>query len=306
MLERTEWLAQRRRLITGTDIAAICGVDPYRTKMDVFIDKHYPKERDTNEHMYWGITLEAPIADTYAKRNNVQLREGSIVIRDWRGGTPDRIIVDQPKGLEVKTAGLRMSHLWGDAGTDDIPTNYLLQCAWYMSLCDFPSWDVAVLIGGQEYRQYTLKRNLDLEGTILTLAEDFYRSHVLRFDPPQIDNSESSNRWLKQRYPSDVIPKLVPSTRDLDEMAHNLNAIKQQISDLTKEADLIENSIKLSIGDHEGVVGSDWRATWKKAKSTKTVDWEKIAIALSPSQMLIDSHTREREGSRRFIFKVNS
>jgi putative phage-type endonuclease len=276
--------------------------------MDIFLDKHGLKEETKmNEPMAWGIALEAPIADRYATQNNVKLRQGAIVMRDgWRGGTPDRIIVDQPKGLEIKTSSIRNLHLWGDVGTDDVPTNYLMQCAWYMSLCDFQEWDLAVLIGGQEYRQYTIRRNKALEDNMISLADDFYRAHVLRDDPPQIDNSEGSNRWLKSRHPSDSIPKLAASNRELDALALQLASSITLKTEIESEIELMQNKIKLSIGDNQGVVGEDWKATWKLAKARETTDWQALALELGATSDMILHHKKVGESSRRFTFKHNS
>jgi predicted phage-related endonuclease len=196
--------------------------------------------------------------------------------------------------------------MWGDEGTDDVPTNYLMQCAWYMSLCDFPEWDLAVLIGGQEYRQYTIRRNKALEENMIDLADDFYRAHVLRDDPPQIDASEGSNRWLKHRYPSDAIPKLAASNRDLDEIAFRLAEATGNKKKLEDDIAEYQNKIKAAIADSQGVVGEDWKATWKLAKASEKIDWQAIALELGANSDMIERHKKLGEASRRFIFKHNT
>ena len=38
-MDRTEWLAERRKGVTSTDIAAIAGQSPWATALDVYLDK---------------------------------------------------------------------------------------------------------------------------------------------------------------------------------------------------------------------------------------------------------------------------
>ena len=38
-ISREEWLKLRKNGIGGSDVGAVCGLNPYRSAMDVFIDK---------------------------------------------------------------------------------------------------------------------------------------------------------------------------------------------------------------------------------------------------------------------------
>ena len=54
MNAREQWLADRRKGIGGSDIGAILGLSPYRTLMDVFLDKRGETQPKGNEQaMYW-------------------------------------------------------------------------------------------------------------------------------------------------------------------------------------------------------------------------------------------------------------
>ena len=62
-MARAEWLGERRKGIGGSDAPVIAGVNPYRSLMDLWLDKtgEYSEDID-NEAMYWGRTLEDVVA----------------------------------------------------------------------------------------------------------------------------------------------------------------------------------------------------------------------------------------------------
>lgn len=61
-----EQLAKRRTGITSTDIAAICGLNPYKSPMAVYLDKiGKPLEVEQTEGMFWGLALEPLLLQRY-------------------------------------------------------------------------------------------------------------------------------------------------------------------------------------------------------------------------------------------------
>ena len=125
----------RRLGLGGTDVAAVVGLNPYRTAWDVWAEKVglvEPPELDHVPAVRWGKVLEPTIAETWAGNDRrVDLVEpGSVLVhpeRPWLRGTPDRLAVDQALVLEIKTAGLRQAPFWGESGTDEIPEPYLAE-----------------------------------------------------------------------------------------------------------------------------------------------------------------------------------
>ena len=65
--------AARRHGLGGSDVAAVLGLDPWRSPLDVYVDKVEGSQRTENAPMQWGNRLEAPIADAYAERTNTLL-----------------------------------------------------------------------------------------------------------------------------------------------------------------------------------------------------------------------------------------
>ena len=56
-MPRDKWLELRRQGIGGSDAAAIMGLNPWKTPMDIWLEKtgeFLDDEEPENEKMYWG------------------------------------------------------------------------------------------------------------------------------------------------------------------------------------------------------------------------------------------------------------
>ena len=150
----------RKTGISGTDISAICGVNPYRTAFQVYLEKTGKAEAvEVTPQMRWGLILEPVVATQFRLAHpkefgEMKMNETTFVNPDNQlvVGTPDYLMPETEHGLEVKTVGTFMAKGFGDQGTDDVPKHHYLQCEWYMILMGWTHWHLAALIGGQDYR----------------------------------------------------------------------------------------------------------------------------------------------------------
>ena len=215
-------LERRKSGLGGSDIAAILGISPWATPIDVWMEKteKVAPRVVKSEAMLWGTVLEPVILSEYARRMEVGLyaipEEDTPVRhpeRSWQCGTPDSLIIpgwlnpepadselepgdSEPMpyadvlkealgGLECKAVGMRKSREWGDSGTDEVPRYYRVQSEWYRSIFGFPVWEMVVLIGGQDFRVYTLPKSERLENHMLEKAERFWTHNVQGDNPPR-------------------------------------------------------------------------------------------------------------------------
>lgn len=302
---REEWLQARKGGIGGSDIAAICGVNPYAGPLDVYLDKLgliAPKAE--NAAMRLGTKLEPVLADLYSEETGKSLILSPLVRhhkKTWALGTPDRLIVNELRGVELKTAGLRSAHLWGEE-EDAIPPHYMVQCQWYMAVTGFPDWDVAVLIGGQDFHIYHLTGDAELQAQLFDIGGRFWRDHVLAQSLPALDASESWDTYLSAKYArhSDA---LLSASEEAERWARELQDAVRILKQAKERKETAENHIKDSIGDNAGIIGKSWKATWKKTKGRSIVDWGAFADACHQPALLA-AHTTTQEGERRFLFKA--
>jgi len=302
--EKAEWLEKRRKCITGTDIASIVGLNRYGSPMSVFMDKMgLSQSIFENEPMKWGKALEPVIAARYADDNGVVLKQGEFLLKnDIFGGTPDYL--SPSKLIEIKTAGMYAGRLWGDPGSDSIPDSYMCQVQWYLNLCDMDKADVAVLIAGQDYRIYHVNRNQNLIDLLIGSAETFWEEHIIPQLPPPIDATEGSKAFLQSFFPRSSGNMLEP-THDSAAMARELHDIRISIDTFEKRKTLLENQLKLAIGDNDGILGNNFKITWRSAKDSVKTDWEKLVRDMNVSPELIKEFSKTVAGSRRFIVKFD-
>ena len=67
-MPREQWLELRRRGIDGSDASVILGLNPWKTQMDLWLEKtgEFTEDED-NEKMYWGRILEDIVAQEFSK-----------------------------------------------------------------------------------------------------------------------------------------------------------------------------------------------------------------------------------------------
>ncbi len=315
---RALWLEERRSGIGGSDAAAILGISRWRTPLDVWLDKRGegPPDVDT-EPMRWGRDLEDVIANRYAQDTGRRLEKPAGIMRHpvlpFVIGTPDRLVVDEPLGLEIKTS--RSADEWGAQNTDLLPSEYLVQCAHYMAVTGRASWDVAVLIAGSDYRTYTVARDPEFEEAVLSRLAEWWDRHVVSGEQPPLDGSEGARRWLSRKFPHEAAA-MMPAPPIATELAGRLHEARVALEAWEAVKGECENKLKAMIGEAEGLDGRTWKATWKTVRGRTSVNYQAAASGaldrlealgyfkdgqLTRDQFLA-GFTQEAPGVRRFLF----
>ncbi len=187
-----EQRAARMKGIGGSDVAAILGLSPWKTSFQLYMEKRgeFVEEDKNSELIHFGNVLEDVVANEYARRNDVKVqRRNDIIVHDehkFMQAFIDRKVVGSKKGLECKTADKYTRGKWGEAGSDEVPESYRLQSEHYMIVTGYPEWDLAVLIGGNEYRDYTLKQDAELSEMIIEECAEFWK-RVEQGIPPELE-----------------------------------------------------------------------------------------------------------------------
>lgn len=281
---RALWLAERRQGIGGSDAAAVLGVGKYGSALEVWLDKTGRKpESPSTEPMWWGSALEDLIARRYMERTGrkVWKPDRTLVhpIHPEIIGTPDRLVIGQKRGLEIKTASIHVADEWGREGTDQIPHGYAIQCLLYMAITGFPVWDCIVLIGGNETRIYTLWRDEAFENMMVNRLVEWWRTYVVPDVKPLVD--ARSGHALEILYSDDERPELIESTPSTEIAAATLLDANDSLTTIEARRTEMQNILKDAIGEAAGIVGDGWKATWKRTKPRRAVDWERAATLVS-------------------------
>lgn len=266
-----EQIEQRRRGIGGSDAGAIAGVNPWRTPLDVYLEKTEGVQQEQNDAMLWGTLLEDIVAQEYQRRTGREiavLEPAAHPKHRWMLATPDRqAIIDGIKGiLEVKTARTR-SDQWGEPGTDEVPFSYRLQVAHYLAVYGLPIAELAVLfLAEREFSVYRFERDSELEQDLIQIEGDFWEQHVLARVPP----APRSSSDVPKLFPKSDGSEVKATGNDLV-LCAKLADVKAKIKALQIEEGLLVSDIQnaMGVGDRliDPVEGHQI-ATWKNQTRT--------------------------------------
>lgn len=305
-----EQLALRKHGLGATDCAAVLGLSEFKTPLQVWTEKRGlvepPKQ---NEAMYWGLALEPLVAERYAKETGRVLWHPEQVYHhpkhDFIACTPDRLVEGEPRGVECKTTSAWNRDKWGRPGTDEIPAGYVVQCLVCMACTGLRVWDVPVLIGGNEWRCYTVAWDAVLWAEMEARLVAWWQRHMVEgVEPPAV---AADNGWLASRYP-DADGTLAPATDEVWQFATNRKLAVDALKQAEAAKDTAEAMLKALIGSGDGFVGADgdWRVTWRNNRPTTETDWEEVArelAQLSPEALtmlpeVVKHHTTTKPGAR--------
>lgn len=302
----------RRSGIGGSDIARIAGVSKWGGPFDVWLEKTGQSAPILEtERMRWGKLLEDAVAKEYAHKTGRKVRNAPTVLdpvtglrdrlmRDksasWRMAHIDRDVIvlpgETPRGLECKTADRFAAAEFGEEGTDQVPADYALQCHWYMAVTGRPRWDLAVLIGGNQHRHYTIERDEELIDMLRKVADDFWTNHVVTKDPPPVDGTEASRRFLESGHVSQDAE--IPMTDRLLELAARYATLKAEIKAREADVDATGNSIREAMKGHGLSVGDRTKIRWSVV-TTRRLDSKALTEA---HPELATKFTKESEEHR--------
>ena len=269
------WLEQRGKGVGGSDVAAIMGLSRWRSSYETWCEKRglvKPDDISDKPAVYWGNVLEPIVGEEYARRHpDRKVKRLNAVARSierpWAQASLDYEVKDPELGwgvLEIKTAGLRSANEWEDG----VPLFYLTQIMHYMDVTDRKFADVAVLIGGSDYREYRVMRD---EGDVAAVREavDAFWGSVTDPDgePPELMGvgNESSALFKCHSETNGEIKGVsgVPCA-----VADYVDA-KERADRWKRELDAASNRLKAEIGDADGIESDEFRVKWVRGESSR-------------------------------------
>ena len=273
-----DWHELRAKRIGGSDIGAILGVNPYKSIVDVYVDKTEGSNFKGNELTHWGHMLEGTILKEFSNKHKelIVYEVPYSVINDFLIANLDGALKDKETGdygvLEIKTTSLWNKKDWED---DVIPQYYYAQVQHYLMLTGYKFAYIAVLIGGQQYKEFKIERNEEDINLIRNKATEFYQENLLKKIPPMPDGSDAYMNYLKQKA-LEIENNEVIEFSDLEEKAVKIKELSKEINSLKKEQDLLKEEIMLELinnGTQKGVAGK-----FKfNIQTRKTPDFEAMA-----------------------------
>lgn len=292
VLTRAEFLARRKSGIGGSDVAAIAGLSPWRSPLDVYYDKSFTDAGLSEEaqpvgstaSLWWGSQLEDIVGKAYSivtgrkisHYNRLLIGEKPYFIGDVdflayceNGKRPfnaktGEIITDT--GIEIKTSRFAGDD-WGAQGTDAVPKYYFCQVQWYMGLIpSIRQFELAALFGGSDFRLFKIYRDDAIIARLQEIADEFWTGNIQKQIPPAPRSMEE----VKRLYPA-ITGKSILASVEIENKVKEYAEISAQRLALEKRESGLKDEIALAMGDAETLTLPDETvlATFREEKKSR-------------------------------------
>lgn len=269
------WLEQRKRGIGGSDVAAIMGLSPWKSPMEVWLEKTGRAEAPDlsgKEAVAMGTELEGDVMEMYRRRHptsRVQRVNAvlSSVFRPWAQASLDGIVRDPELGwgvLEIKT-GSRDSE-WADG----VPLHYLTQVTHYLSVTGYPFADVAALIGdfGLHYHEYRVMRDEADIQAVVEAVDEFWADCVEKDAiPPYVSALPSEGKALYELYKRADGEMSPEDGMRAEELAERVLKLSEGLEAARKQKQRATNELKRLVNEHRGIITPSYVITWSRSES---------------------------------------
>ena len=195
--ERERWLNARRDGVGASEAAAVVGLNPYRTALEVYFDKLGVLPRQESRRTQVGTLIEPVIARLYEAETGRTATAAQVhfvhPVWPWMMATVD-YVTEGPGGervLEVKRVGYGGARDWRNGP----PVYYTLQVQQQLACMDFECGEIAALIGDDEFAIYSVARD-DAQIATLAEAERKFMDAVRSETPPLPDFAHPSTEEL--------------------------------------------------------------------------------------------------------------
>ncbi len=270
-----QWHAIRSRGIGGSDIAAIAGMNPWKTPLQVWAEKvGLEPPEPANERMRWGQRLEEVIAQEFAERHpDWRVRRVGAVLRHPKAdiflANIDRLVTierGRQAVLEIKTTDARHASRWQDGP----PPWVVAQAQWYLGVTGLQVAYVAALIGGNRYVEYELPRDNALIEHLQAAAHDFWFRHVVTGEPPEPSGSEADTETLKRLYPEAIEPSVMLDASEAEPRLAQLRDARRRLAEAEAEVRRLEQWFQAHLGNAEvGLVRGEPVVRWATVTTSR-------------------------------------
>ena len=307
--DRTEWLKNRTTGIGGSDSSVILGINPWKSKLELWTEKVTGTmvEKDTPD-LHWGKKLEPFIMEEYIEITKREVKAGVYEYENlrskmypWMTANLDGVIVNQERGngvLEMKTKSAFIH--WDSL----IPDYYYSQVQHYLCVTGLTWASFAVLdFGKKELFWCDVERD---EEFIKNLVEEESKFWKLVTDkiPPEVENTESCQNFLKSKYSKASEGKTIDlrNNNSATNWAIHLKQIRSEIKSLEENELECKNNLMAIMEDSELGIGDGYKVTWKSPMDRLVFDIERFQ---KEHHELYKEYAKLEPQSRRFTVKFS-
>jgi len=296
---REEFIVERQRHLGGTDVAAILGVDLYRTPLDVYNEKlGLVQPFAGNRHTERGHRLEALAADLYTEQTGRKLRrKNQALVHDKHSflvGHVDRVAVGEKRIVEIKCPSMGN---YRKVQREGFPNSWIAQLQWYLFLSGYDSGEWVLFCADQfELNHFEVKADPELHDAMFTRAVAFWHDHILAQVPPGVIDADKPKIEF-QKVGGVVVKRDDPQFAEAAELLREAYALKADSDELMRLAKTrMKEVVEGEFGKYEG---AGLRLSYYQSQGHKSFDKKRLA-AEHPE---IDLSRYENQGAPFEVFK---
>jgi putative phage-type endonuclease len=275
------WHSLRAQDLTSTDIAALFGMSPYATAVDVWHAKRdgIVETLEDNERMRWGRRLESVVAEGIAEDQGWSVRP----FKEY-GRLPEHRL---GASFDYRVTTHKVQFMQGDGsfvdGTIDGPDDFVLEIKTVDALAFRSGWTVepdfieapahielqiqhqllvsglrigyiGALVGGNTVRLIRREADNDVHAAILQRAAEFWQS-VTTGTPPPITTADDARAYVKRQ--TSVEPGRLfdaRGNRAVEELLRDYRLARLEAQAATDVADITKARLLEVIGESERVM----------------------------------------------------
>lgn len=299
MNEYEQFLEERKKGIGSSDIAAILGLNPYMTAVDVWLQKCKGYVKPENEAMKAGKLQEQVIAQWYEDEMQIKVLNPPQKIYthpqvEFAKASPDRLFfpgtAEFPTILECKNTRIDFSK--------EVPRFYLLQLMWQLGVMELQHGELAWLYLGYKFDHRHIELDKELFDMMLAEADKFWRDYVITGKAPEPKTSSDILQLFKQHTEKKTViavPENYGKWKELLQYKEEEKTIKAKI-------EICETELKLAMKDAEYLQSEDGSIliTFRKDRDAEIFDVDRFKEDYPD---LFKQYTKTRIGGRRFLPK---
>lgn len=246
----------RTRFIGGSDAAAILGLSPWRTSLDLYYQKIGQGEPDDpakaaifRRGQRWEpIAREMLIDALRDEGHDVEILKVSTPEAPNRYIDPEydffaaeidvELLLDgEHVNAELKTVHPFKAHEWGEHGEERVPPHYEAQAMWGLGVTGRRRCIVGALFGADAMLPLVVERDDGDIALIRAKAAKFWRDNVLARVPPEPSNMADIMRLFAKTNgrPVEITPEITLALSNLAKIRANMNAMEGEKEELEFE-----------------------------------------------------------------------
>lgn len=265
-----EWHLLRKNHIGASDISVIMGINPWKTKYQLWLEKTGNKEEKKKQSlpMTRGKVLEATAREQYENQINRKMLPQVIIYDKWEVALAslDGISEDGELIVEIKCPSSPIF---------TVPDHYMAQVQWQLMVSKAKKAHLFWYIDEVINAYIEILPDEEKQREMLFCAGDFWKS-VVEMIPPEIE--ERDYVYIDDPEFDKLSLKYISLNNQIRELDMEKESIKQKLIDKTDDGNTKGNFLSLS-----------------KRKGRGVIEWKKLAEELSISEETMKKYSKKSE-----------